>query len=115
MGNAPFDTVVRCEACGQPRAYPRPLCPACHSPDTVPFTPSGRGTVYTFTEVHRAPSPAFGEEVPYTIALIDLEEGLRLPGRLTGCGAPRCGARVELDASPDGYPVFRLLPEDGQP
>ena len=39
---------------------------------------SGRGTVHTFTVARRPAGPAFKEDVPYIVALIDLEEGPRM-------------------------------------
>ena len=35
---------------------------------------SGRGAVYTYTVVHRAFHPAFGEDVPYAVGLVAAEE-----------------------------------------
>jgi uncharacterized protein len=40
--------------------------------------------VACFTSVHRAPDAEFAEEAPYTLALIDLDEGVRLLGRILG-------------------------------
>jgi uncharacterized OB-fold protein len=39
---------------------------------------SGRGRIYSFTIVRQAPDPAFAPEIPYAVALIDLDEGARM-------------------------------------
>jgi uncharacterized protein len=74
---------------------------------------SGRGTVYSFSEVHRAPSPIFAAAVPYTVGLVALEEGVHLFTRLIAdpgpiaIGAP---ARVDFQVLEGGVllPVFRV-------
>ena len=38
----------------------------------------GLGRILSFTVVHRAPTPAFRDDLPYVIALVDLDEGFRL-------------------------------------
>ncbi|MEC9347626.1 MAG: Zn-ribbon domain-containing OB-fold protein [Pseudomonadota bacterium] len=68
----------RCATCGTAQFYPRPHCAECGSGAVEPFTASGRGTVFTFTVNYRAPTPAFGADGPYVIALVDLEEGPRM-------------------------------------
>jgi hypothetical protein len=59
---------------------------------------SGRGTVYSFTIIHKAPSPAFREKVPYVLALIDLLEGVRMMTNIVEClpDAVEVGMPVEI-------------------
>lgn len=105
--------IQRCLACGEHYFYPRPHCPHCLSNRTEWVRASGRGTVYAFTVVHRPPSPAFADRVPYVVALIDLAEGPRLMSNVVGCApdAVHCGMAVEVafeDVTPDiALPVFR--------
>jgi uncharacterized OB-fold protein len=79
----------RCRGCGRHVFYPRPFCPHCTSADLEWVDASGRGTVHSYTIVHRAP-PGF--ESPYAVALVDLAEGVRM---LTGL----------LDVPPEGVTV----------
>jgi uncharacterized OB-fold protein len=72
----------RCDACNQAFFYPREICPNCFSRNTSWIRASGRGTLHAFAIVHRAPAPAFGDHVPYVAALVDLEEGPRVPTNL---------------------------------
>lgn len=74
----------RCEDCRKAYFYPRDICPNCGSARTQWFRASGRGTVYTFAVVHRAPHPGFGDRVPYVAAIVELEEGARIPTNLVG-------------------------------
>jgi uncharacterized OB-fold protein len=74
----------RCRACGQWVFYPRALCPYCLSGELEWARASGRGHVYTYTIVRRAAHPAFREEVPYVLAIVELEEGPRLTANIVG-------------------------------
>ena len=68
----------RCGGCKAVISYPRVVCPSCMSED-LQFVPSaGRGTIYSHTTLYRAGHPAFADDVPYTIVLVDLDEGARV-------------------------------------
>jgi uncharacterized OB-fold protein len=71
-------TIQRCENCGHAIFYPRHACTRCASRSLVLQPTSGRGTVYSYTVVSQAPSEAFAADLPYVVALVDLEEGPRL-------------------------------------
>ena len=75
-----------------PRFYPRPVCPRCFGVHLEWRPASGRGALYSFTIVHRAPGPELQGAVPYVVALVDLEEGVRLMATLqdvdAGSGGP---------------------------
>ncbi|OZI32326.1 DNA-binding protein [Bordetella genomosp. 10] len=70
--------IQRCEACSRAVFYPRMICPHCGSDKLAWQAPSGRGTVYSTTVVRRKPE-AGGD---YNVALVDLEEGVRLMSRV---------------------------------
>jgi uncharacterized OB-fold protein len=103
-----------CRACGKRHFYPRSLCPHCGSPDIEWLPASGKGQVYSFTVVQRAPSPAFAAQAPYAVAIVALAEGPHLMSGITG-RAPadvRIGMEVEieyLDIADATLPMFRAL------
>lgn len=70
--------IMRCRGCGKHFFYPRELCPFCQSDAPEWVTASGRGTIYTFTIARRPAGPAFKADVPYVVALVELEEGARM-------------------------------------
>ncbi len=72
----------RCNACEHAYFYPRDFCPDCGSRDVSWVQASGKGTLHTFAIVHRAPVPAFRDHVPFVVAMVDLEEGPRIPTNL---------------------------------
>lgn len=90
--------VQKCGDCGHLRFPPAVLCPRCLSERHSWEKTSGRGKVYTFIVVHRPQHPAFYEDVPYNVAIIDLDEGPRMHSRVVGCANEeiRIGMRVEV-------------------
>lgn len=86
-----------CLDCGHLRFPPAILCPKCLSEMARWRRLSGRGTVYTFIIVHRPQYPAFLDDVPYNVAIIELEEGIRMHTNIVECAAEdlRIGMAVE--------------------
>jgi uncharacterized OB-fold protein len=72
----------RCVACGRHRFPPMPSCPWCASTSREVVASAGEGTVYSWVTVHRAFEPAWANQVPYTIAVVELRERCRLLGRV---------------------------------
>lgn len=103
----------RCGTCGAWISYPRVVCPACGAADRLEWHEvSGRGAVYTFTIVHRAGHAAFAKDVPYVVAMVELDEGVRLLSNVVDCPPEqvRIGLPVRVafrDVAPGvGFPVF---------
>ncbi len=103
----------KCEACGRLWHPKRIVCTECGSTALGWKKAAGTGEVYSFTEVHRAPTPAFADSMPYALGLVRLDEGVHLftrffaePGPLA-VGAPaKLGFRVlELGQK---MPVFTV-------
>jgi uncharacterized OB-fold protein len=63
------------------------------------------GTVYTETVVHMAP-PAFEKDVPYQVAIVSLDSGQRVTGRIEGAQVS-IDDRVPLVDTREGVPFFR--------
>jgi uncharacterized protein len=76
--------VQRCDDCGTFRYIPKDICPGCHG-DRATWTPiSGRGDVYTYSVVRRAPTPAYQQDAPYVLVHVTMAEGFRMIASLTG-------------------------------
>jgi uncharacterized protein len=104
--------IVRCKDCGYYIHPPSPRCPRCLSDDVEPTPVSGRGRVYTYTVNRREWSP--GLEVPYVIAIVQLDEqsDLRLMTNIVGCEPDEVaiGMPVQVEFREQGdvcTPVFR--------
>jgi uncharacterized OB-fold protein len=103
----------RCSACERFHFYPRSVCPHCRSSEIAWEPASGAGEVYSYTVVHRAPSPSFAQKAPYIVAVVALSEGPHMMTRLDGVApeAVRIGMRVRVDfddaTDTVSLPVFR--------
>lgn len=107
--------IQRCRSCGTYIHLPRPVCRNCQSLDLAGERVSGRGTLYSVTETHKAFHPFFVDRTPYLVATVTLAEqdGLQFLSNLVGVSEAeaRMGMDVEVDFEElaDGYviPVFR--------
>lgn len=94
----------RCTACGSFRWPPAELCHEClaSGPEWAPL--AGTATVWSSVVYHRAMHPAFTELVPYTLAMLELPEGIRMLGTVTsldGAGAGEVGIGATVSATYD--------------
>ncbi|MGI9084912.1 MAG: OB-fold domain-containing protein [Aeromicrobium sp.] len=76
--------IQKCNACGVLRHPPGPVCPSCHAMDRGYVVAAGRGRVHSFL-VHHAPAVP-GKQLPLTLALVELDEGVRMVGEISGPG-----------------------------
>ena len=84
----------RCPACGRTRFPPMPSCPSCGTPGADKVEAGGAGAVYSFVRVHRAFSADHAAEVPYTVVVVELDEGCRVLGRIEDHGRAAIDDRV---------------------
>jgi len=68
----------QCGACSRFQFYPRSLCHYCFSTDLKWTEASGGAEVYSYTRIYRPPTAAYRDEVPYVLALVNLDEGPRM-------------------------------------
>lgn len=70
-----------CADCGEVLLPPRPVCYACGSRSIDVERQPRTGQIYTYTAVY-TPPPALEDDAPYTIAVVELDSGGRLTGRV---------------------------------
>ena len=113
--------IRQCMSCGEKHFMPRHLCPHCWSDQLLWIDSRGTGTVHTFSVVRRAPTPDFGQNTPYVIAMIDLDEGPRMFANIVGVDALQVaiGDRVSVNFEDRGegfkLPQFCLTREQSKP
>jgi uncharacterized protein len=90
-------TAQQCTACGAWNFPALPICPACLEQALEWRDVTPRGKVFSHATYHRAFHPGFKEDLPYTVAIIEVPEGVRYTGRIAG---PREGLAIgsEVDA-----------------
>jgi uncharacterized OB-fold protein len=111
----PFIEAWRCDACGAQYLEERIACARCGSTEGfAAFAAAGRGSIYTYTIVHRSYP---GIAAPFISVVVDLDDGLVLKGnllRVASVPTPSIGGmRVQLifaeaggAKSPDGRPYL---------
>lgn len=99
--------VQQCQACGQRQFYPRAFCRHCLADDLAWQACCGLGRIYTFTINHRAANAHMADQLPYAVAIVALDEGVRMMTNLVDSPLDRVqiGARVAV----------RWLDTPGQP
>ncbi len=108
--------IQRCVSCGTLRHPPRPMCPHCNSLEWDTVIASGRGTVHSFVMPQHPQFPFM--DYPYIVALVDLEEGVRLVSNLIGI-APE-DAQIDMPVEvcftefDDGFVLHQFRPEEGR-
>ena len=105
-------TAQRCDDCGRFRYPPAAQCPNCLSENSTWQRLSGRGQVYSWSVIHHEFTPAYPP--PYNVAIIELDEGIRMPSNIIGCDNAdiRAGMPVEVsfDEVSDGTFLPRFRP-----
>ena len=90
----------RCKGCGTWLWHPLVQCPQCQSFDLGYDRISGRGKLFSYSIVMYNPSPAWSDAVPYVVATVEMEEGIRMKFHLVNC---------DLDAVKVGLPVKMIF------
>jgi uncharacterized OB-fold protein len=105
-----------CNACGKFWFPPSQSCPHCLAADFAWTRVSGVGKVFSFVTFHRVYHPAFAQDVPYVVALVELAEGPRLLSNIVGvspeavsCDMP---VKVVFDDVAEGVSVPKFTPID---
>ena len=119
--HAPFWAALRehrvvmqqCDRCGLFRFIPTEIC-SCGAPEYT-WTPiAGRGEVYTYTVVHRAPTRAYQRDAPYIIGHVTMEEGPRMISTVLDCNPEdmKIGMPVEIvfDDVTEDVTLYRFRP-----
>lgn len=103
--------IQRCADCGTRQFYPRLVCTSCSGRSLQWVRASGRGTLRTFTIVRRPLSRAYASQVPYVVALVQLDEGPTMMSTVVGCGAEEVRIGMSLEVVFDDWPEGVTVPQ----
>ena len=109
-------SLQRCRACGRFRYPIAPVCPPSLASDFAWEPVSGRGRVFSYVVFHQVYHRAFQGDVPYNVALVELEEGpfmfsnvVELPNEQLTCDLP---VRVVFERVTDTVTLPRFRPSE---
>jgi uncharacterized OB-fold protein len=105
--------IVKCGGCGYVSFPPTSFCPNCNSDRIEWVEASGKATVFSWIVVrHPVPKDVYAGDVPYVVALVTLEEGVRMSTNIVGCAPEDVTAYMPVtvqfrDVTPEiTLPVF---------
>ncbi len=99
-------SVLACPNCGQLDPGPRENCTACFAGGLAPREVENVGNLVSWTMIRRPPT-AFREEGEYAVAVVALDAGVQVTGRLDlSAGELAPGSRVTALQHHGGVPVF---------
>jgi len=92
--------IHQCKSCGTKMFPPRLYCTSCMSQDPEWVKVSGKGKIHTYSVAYEYPPARVASflSVPYVVALIDLEEGVRMMTNIVDCEPEdvKIGLNVEV-------------------
>jgi enoyl-CoA hydratase/carnithine racemase/uncharacterized OB-fold protein len=77
--------VQHCSDCNCNIFFPKKVCPECWSKKLTWIESTGKANVYTYTVMMDMVEPKFMADLPYVIAMVDLDEGIRMTTRIVNC------------------------------
>ncbi len=77
--------IQECKDCGAKIFYPRKHCPECWSSQLFWSEASGKATIFSYSVTLAGVEERFAEDLPFVLALVDLEEGVRMMTNVVGC------------------------------
>ena len=109
--------IQHCNECNANIFFPKKVCPECWSESLTWIESSGKAKIYTFTVMMDMVEPKFAGDLPYVLAMVDLDEGIRMTTRIVNCepGDVVIGLDVEVvfeEVSPEcSLPMFQPADE----
>lgn len=100
--------VKKCLDCGEVHFYPRAICPHCSSSNTDWVEASGKGRIYSFSVMRRAP-------IPYAMAYVTIEEGVTMMTNIVECDFDSLRVNDEVEVvyrnteNGESLPFFRPI------
>jgi uncharacterized OB-fold protein len=76
--------IQSCDECGRLTLPPAPNCPRCRGTVLSWAPASGKGQIWSWTVFHKSYFAGFAADVPYAVAIVELEEGPRLWTQIVG-------------------------------
>lgn len=101
--------VYKCSNCGKIEPPPAYFCRHCKSGNLEETEIAGEGVLYTYSTVY-VPLASLEAEAPYTVAIVELDGGCKITGRLETPSSvkPFIGSRVELAEIRNGVYFFNI-------
>lgn len=98
--------IQTCKDCDVKIFYPRRFCPECWSRDLGWIKAKGTGKIYSYTITYYGAEEKFSDDYPYVLALVDLDEGIRLLTNIVECDPEEVKINMDVEV------VFKDISEE---
>jgi uncharacterized OB-fold protein len=98
--------IQQCQDCSHYIFYPRIICPYCMSEQIEWKEVSGKGKIYSYTVARRPADSNFSDDVPYVIALVELDEGVRMMTNIINISVEEVQCDLDVEV------IFEKVTED---
>ena len=98
--------IQECKDCNAKIFYPRKICPECWSENLSWTEASGKGKVFSYSVTMAGVEEKFAEDLPFVLALVDLEEGVRMMTNIVDCPHDEVSIGMDVEV------VFENVTED---
>ena len=98
--------IQECKDCGAKIFYPRKMCPECWSQNLSWAEASGKGKIFSYSVTMAGVEEKFAEDLPFVLALVDLEEGVRMMTNIVNCPPENVSIGMDVEV------VFEDVTED---
>ena len=102
--------IQKCNDCTNQIFYPRKYCPDCWSANLGWSEASGKAKVYAFTVTMDGVEPRFIPDLPYVLATVDLEEGIRMMTRIVDCDPEEVKIGMDVEVTFEDITDEHALP-----
>ena len=89
--------IQECRDCGAKIFYPRQYCPDCWSSNLGWSEGSGKGKIFTYSVTMAGVEQKFAADLPYILALVELEEGVRMMSRIVECDPEKVSIGMDVE------------------
>jgi uncharacterized protein len=100
--------IQQCGRCEHRQFYPRQHCTSCLAADPDWLEASGHGKLHSFTMIHKTANAGFNDEVPYALALVDLDEGVRITCNVVDSDLSELACDLPVRVVMKNYGTFAL-------
>ena len=98
--------IQACKDCGSKIFYPRKYCPECWSSQLFWVEASGRAKIFSYSITYTGVEEPFYDDLPLVLALVDLEEGVRMMTNIVNCRPEEVNIGMDVEV------MFRDVTEE---
>lgn len=89
--------IQECQDCKAKIFYPRQYCSECWSSNLGWVEASGKAKIFTHTITMAGVEQKFAEDLPYVLAIVNIEEGIRMMTKIVECDPEEVSIGMDVE------------------